>query len=515
MSAKLINRGGPVDEAHARRTGLSGGVSQAERGLAVDPRTSPDGPSLLRLSGGLALLVLAVALSACSALKPFGKPDAALPADYPVQTTAENPALGDARWWTLIDDPDLPGLVELALRNNRDLRRAVARIDEADALLRLNGAALLPQINVESAAARNRVTEIGAVPLPANAPVYRADQRLALTTSYEVDVWKRLRNAREASRASLLASREAADAVAVTLSGTVAQTVVSLRGTDLSLELTRKTLASREESLRLVRVRRAEGLGSELEERQAEATLESLRAQLHQFELTRGLLQNQLALLCGEPGLRLAPRSDSAMPEVPVPPAGLPSALLESRPDVRAAMAQMRAARLQTEAVRAARFPLISLTGTLGQQSGELADLLTAPGRIWTLAAGLAAPLFDAGRAESRTDQARAQAMQAQAAYEGAVLTAFREVSDALISLEQNRRIEAALAAQRDASTAAAKVARIRYEGGYAGWLEVLDAERTANTAEQLWVQARQNRLASTIDLLKAMGTGWSADRPR
>jgi multidrug efflux system outer membrane protein len=172
-------------------------------------------------------------------------------------------------------------------------------------------------------------------------------------------------------------------------------------------------------------------------------------------------------------------------------------------------MAQMRAARLQTEAVRAARFPLISLTGTLGQQSGELADLLTAPGRIWTLAAGLAAPLFDAGRAESRTDQARAQAMQAQAAYEGAVLTAFREVSDALISLKQNRGIEAALAAQRDASAAAAKVARIRYEGGYAGWLEVLDAERTANTAEQAWVQARQNRLASTIDLLKALGAGW------
>jgi multidrug efflux system outer membrane protein len=287
--------------------------------------------------------------------------------------------------------------------------------------------------------------------------------------------------------------------------------VVSLRAADVSLDLTREAVASRAESLRLIRIRRTEGIGSELEERQAEAALENLRAQLFQLERGRGLLQNQLGLLCGEPGVSLAPRAGFAMPEVPVPPPGLPSALLESRPDVRAAMAQMQAARLQTQAVRAARFPLISLTGTLGQQSGELADLLTAPGRIWTLALGVTAPLFDAGRVEARTDQARAQAIQAQTAYEAVVLTAFREASDALISLEQNRRIEVALAAQRDASMAAARVSRIRYAGGYAAWLEVLDAERTANSAEQAWVTAQQNRIAATIDLLKALGTGWTS----
>jgi len=458
----------------------------------------------------LAALLAAAALNACAPLKPFGEPETALPADYPARPDAEVAALANERWWTLIDDPDLPALVDTALRNNRDLRRAVARIDEADALLRLNGAALLPQVNVESGVARSRVTEVGAVPLPASAPVYRTDQRLAVTTSYEVDVWRRLRDTREAARAGALATREATDAVAMTLVATVAQTVVSLRATDLSLDLTREAVASREESLRLIRIRRAEGIGSELEERQAEAALENLRAQQFQLERGRGLLQNQLGLLCSEPGLALSPRHDVAMPEVPVPPAGLPSALLESRPDVRAAMAQMQAARLQTQAVRAARFPLISLTGTLGQQSGELADLLTAPGRIWTLALGVTAPLFDAGRAEARTDQARAQAVQAQAAYEGAVLTAFRETSDALISLEQNRRIEAAAAAQREASVAAARVSRLRYDGGYAAWLEVLDAERTANAAEQAWVTARQNRIAATIDLLKALGTGWT-----
>ncbi|MCF8191387.1 MAG: efflux transporter outer membrane subunit [Burkholderiales bacterium] len=459
----------------------------------------------------MAVAALGLLLTGCSALKPFGEPETRLPTDYAVRPETEVAALGNPRWWTLIDDPDLPALVETALRNNRDLRRAVARIDEADALLRLNGAALLPQINVEAGATRNRATEVGAVPLPANAPVYRADQRLALTTSYEVDVWGRLRSSREAARANLLASREAADAVAMTLVATVAQTVVSLRAVDLSLALTRKTLASREESLRLIRIRRAEGVGSELEERQAEAAVANLSAQGSLLERSRGLLQNQLALLCGEPATQLAPQRERAMPEAPVPPAGLPSALLEDRPDVRAAMAQMQAARLQTQAVRAARFPLISLTGSLGQQSGELADLLTAPARIWTLAAGLTAPLFDAGRAEARTDQARAQAMQAQATYEATVLTAFREASDALISLEQNRSIETAAAAQRDASAAAAKVSRVRYEGGYSGWLEVLDAERTANAAEQAWVTARQNRIAATIDLLKALGTGWTS----
>jgi len=327
----------------------------------------------------------------------------------------------------------------------------------------------------------------------------------------EDDMMPRKRDDAWTGDSFVVTTREAADAVAMTLVATVAQTVVSLRATDLSLDLTREAVASREESLRLIRIRRAEGIGSELEERQAEAALENLRAQQFQLERGRGLLQNQLGLLCGEPGIALAPRHDVAMPEAPVPPAGLPSALLESRPDVRAAMAQMQAARLQTQAVRAARFPIISLTGALGQQSGELANLLTAPGRIWTLALGATAPLFDAGRAEARTDQARAQAVQAQAVYEGTVLTAFRETSDALVALQENRRIEAALAAQRDASMAAARVSRIRYEGGYAGWLEVLDAERTANAAEQAWVTARQNRIAATIDLLRALGTGWTS----
>lgn len=464
----------------------------------------------------LAAAGCALVLAACAPLKPFPEPDVALPAQYAAAAPTDGAeALTDSRWWTLIDDPDLPGLVETALRNNRDLKRAIARIDEADAMFRLNGAALLPQINAEASATRNRVTEVGAVPLPANAPVYRADQRLALTTTYEIDVWRRLRDTREASRASLLAARETADAVAMTVAGTVAQTVVSLRATDLSLDLSRRTLTSREESLRLIRIRRSEGVGSDLEERQAEAALENLRAQKSQLERTRSLLQNQLALLCGEATVQLPPRADLAMPEAPVPPAGLPSALLESRPDIRAALAQMQSARLQTQAVRAARFPLISLTGTFGQQSGDLADLLTAPGRIWSLAAGLAAPLFDAGRAEARTEQARAQSLQAQASYEAAVLNAFREVSDALVSLDQNRRIEDALAAQRDASLGAAGVSRLRYEGGYSGWLEVLDAERSANAAEQAWVTARQARIAATIDLLKALGTGWPADHPR
>ncbi len=481
------------------------------RGTAGATRARPCGGHSRSAWASGFVVTLCATVTACASLKPFGEPDTALPPEYPVSPTADTPALTDQRWWTLIDDPDLLRLVEAALRNNRDLRRAIARIDEADALMRLNGAALLPQINVESGATRNRVSEVGAVPLPPNAPVYRADQRLALSTSYEVDVWGRLRTSREAARAGLLASREAADAVAMTLTATVAQTVVSLRATELSLTLSQKTLANREESLRLVRVRRAEGLGSELEERQAEAAAAALRAQVAQLGRTRGVLHNQLRLLCVEPGADLAHRAAPGLPEVPVPPPGLPSALLESRPDVRAAMAQMQAARLQTEAVRAARFPLISLTGSLGQQSGELADLLTAPGRIWTLAAGLTAPLFDAGRAESRTDQVRAQAVQAQAAYEGAVLTAFREASDALVSLEQNRQVEAAAAAERDASVAAARVSRLRYEGGYAGWLEVLDAERTANAAEQAWVTARQNRITATIDLLKALGTGWTS----
>jgi len=457
---------------------------------------------------------LALTLVACSSLPPLAGPDLTLPASYGSTTgEAGSPDHADpwtGRWWTLLNDAELAERVERALQHNRDLKRAIARIEEADAALRLAGAALLPQVTVDAANARNRVTEVGAVPLPSNAPIYRSDRKLALNTSYELDVWGRLRNSRESARAQMLANRETADTVALTVASTVAQTVIAIRSTDLALHLSDATISSREDTLRLIRIRRGEGIASELEERQGEAVLAGLRAQAEQLRLARDLLENQLGLLCGEPGAKLSRNPSLTLPEAPVPPTGLPSTLLASRPDIRAAEARMRAARLQVEAVRAAKFPLISLTGALGQQSGALGDLLTSPGRIWTLALGLSAPLLDFGRADARTDQARSQAIQAQLAYEQAVLTAFREVSDALASLDHTRHIEAALLAQRDASAAAARVSRVRYEGGYAGWLEVLDAERTANTAEQAWVQARQARLSATIDLIKALGSGWT-----
>jgi multidrug efflux system outer membrane protein len=406
----------------------------------------------------LGLATLTLALAACAPLKPLPEPEAALPAEFAGAASGASEALADARWWTLIDDPDLPGLVETALRNNRDLKRAIARIDEADAVLRLNGAALLPQVNADAGALRNRVTEVGAVPLPANAPVYRSDQRLALTTTYEVDVWRRLRDTREASRASLLAARETADAVAMTLAGTVAQTVVSLRATDLSLELSRRTLASRGESLRLIRIRRAEGVGSELEERQAEAAQESLRAQLLQLERSRGLLQNQLALLCGEPSASLPARPDLAMPEAPVPPAGLPSALLErparhprgTRPDAGGTAADAGGACRALSADQPHRQPRSAERRTCRPAHRSRAYLVTGARTHGTSVRRR--PCRGTHRPGPRAGAA------AQAAYEGAVLTAFREVSDALVNLEQDRRIEQALAAQRDASAAAARV---------------------------------------------------------
>jgi outer membrane protein, multidrug efflux system len=457
--------------------------------------------------------LLAAALAGCMVGPDYERPAMELPAAYPgAQAGAAEPAVSHD-WWTLYNDPLLNELVASSLERNADIRLAVARVEEADANLREANAAFLPEIDAQGAANRSRSSTTTGIPVPAGVPATRNDIRLALSTAFELDFWGRLRRAAEALRAQALGSRYAHDVVALTLAGLTAQAYFGLRSLDAQILVSRETLANRDESLSYVRKRAAGGIASDLELAQAETARAAAAVQLRELQRQRALLERQLAVLTGRLDLAVGPGDLRVLPTPALPPAGLPSSLLDRRPDVRQAEQQLVSTNAQIGVAKAAMFPTISLTGSLGAQSKELSSLNDAGSRIWSLGFGLSLPIFDSGRYSARTDAARAREKQAVAGYQKAVETAFREVSDALASVESTSGAEQDYQTQVEAARRALRLARLRYEAGYSGFLEVLDAQRTANDAELAYLRNRQALLSSTVDLMKALGGGWSAEK--
>jgi outer membrane protein, multidrug efflux system len=299
--------------------------------------------------------------------------------------------------------------------------------------------------------------------------------------------------------------------VALSLAGATAQSYFALRSLDAQLAVLEATIRVRRDSLAIARARLDAGLASELDVHQAQGALSDALAQRREAERARALVERQLATLTGRLDLRLDRGDLFALPVPPTPPAGLPSALLERRPDIRAAEASLVAANAQIGIARAALFPSISLTAALGAQSAELANLLSSGAGIWSLGFGLALPLFDAGRREARVEQADARREQALASYQRSIETGFREVADALSNLAQSTHVEKELTDRVAAARAALELSTIRYDAGYSPYLEVLDAQRTANEAELAFVRNRQARLAFSVDLMRALGGGWNS----
>jgi len=458
----------------------------------------------------------AALLGGCAAVGPdYQRPAFSLPGSYAdAPETSGKAAAIDAQWWKLYGDPRLDQLVAEALERNADMRLAVARIEEADANLREAGAAFLPEVDLSAVPARSRISADTATPVPPSIPLVRNDIRLSLGTSFEIDFWGKLRRTLEATRALALGSRYAREVVRLSLAGLTSQAYFSLRALDTQSALARSTLASREETLAMVRHRAQGGVASELDLNQAELARADAAAQLKEFERQRALAEHQLATLTGRLDLALPSGDLLALPLPPAPPAGLPSELLQRRPDVRQAEQQLIASNAQIGIARAAMFPAISLTSYYGGESQALSTLLSSGGRIWSLGFGLGLPVFDAGRFAARTQAAEARQKQALAAYQKSVETAFREVGDALVTARQAAASEADQQARVEAARNALRLARIRYEAGYSAFLEVLDAQRAANDAEQAFVRNRQLRLSASVDLMKALGGGWSADAP-
>ena len=462
----------------------------------------------------LAALGAAMLLGACAAVGPdYERPATSLPGAYP-DAPADLPAAAPVRaeWWKLYRDERLDELVTSALERNTDVRFAVARIEEADANLREAGAAFLPEIDLAGTPQRQRISAVTATPIPGGIPLVRSDIRVTLGTSFEIDFWGKLRRALEATRALALSSRYAKEVVTVSLAGLTAQAYFSLRSLDAQIAVTRTTLQSREETLNFVRDRARGGIASDLEVYQAELARADASVQLKDLLRQRALIEHQLASLTGRLDLALPAGDLMTLPLPPLPPAGLPSALLQRRPDVLQAEQQLVATNAQIGIARAAMFPTVSLTSYYGGESAALSTLLSSGGRIWSLGFGLAQPIFDSGRYAARTQAAEARQRQSVATYQKAVETAFREVADALTTLQQTEALEQDLQLRAEAARNALRLARLRYEAGYSAYLEVLDAQRTANDAELTFLRNRQSRLAASVDLMKALGGGWTVD---
>lgn len=435
----------------------------------------------------------------------FGEPEA------PPVAVAANPAV-EPRWWALFDDATLNDLVDQALANNADVRQSIARVEQADAVAREAGAAIFPEIDATGAGTNSKASTRTAT-YTSSQPQIRHSRSAALTTSYELDVWGRVRRSNEAVRASLLASEYSRDAIRLSVAGMVASNYLALRAYDAQLAVSGETVRSREDSARIVKVRVDAGLASPLDGYQAEGALAAARAQLAEQRRQRALLEHQLALLTANPSLKIAAGDLRALPLPPQPPAGLPSDLVEGRPDVRQAEQTLIAANAGIGVAKAGYFPKFTLTGSIGSESQTLADLFGAGASTWSAGLALLMPVLDFGRTSARVDQAKAVNQQSLIAWQNTLQVAFKEVRDALVSLREEGEAEAAQKVRVDNAVKALDLANLRYAAGHSGYLEVLDAQRSANDAQLASLVTRQARLAAAVDLFKALGGGWRPER--
>jgi multidrug efflux system outer membrane protein len=472
------------------------------------PRSSGE-----RVRGSLKAVLLGVlcatAMSGCMLLGPnYKRPAVNVPAAYPEAST-EGTLTVPADWWRLYKDPLLDGFVATGLQKNADLKLAIARMAEAEAVVREANAAFLPEIDADGAAGRSRSSTRTGI-LPPGSRAIRNNFALSANTSFELDFWGRLRRGREAAGAQYLSSRYGRDVVALTLAAAISQSYFTVRGLDAQIVVSRETLAAAEDSLDIVRKRADAGVTSDLDVNQADANRAQIAAQIKDLRRLRAVAVHQLGLLTGMLDVQVTEGDVWKLPVPPLPPAGLPSTLLERRPDVREAEATLVSANALIGVARAAQLPTISLTAALGVQSGELANMFSSGAGIWSIGLGAVGPILDWGRYAARTQQAEARANQAAATYEKTAQTAFREVSDALSNVSFAADTERDLRERVEQAGNTLRLANMRYRSGYSAYLEVLDAQRTLNDAQLALARNRQLYLNFTVDLMNSLGGGWT-----
>jgi multidrug efflux system outer membrane protein len=414
-------------------------------------------------------------------------------------------SFGDARWFDVFQDDALRQLLQAAIAHNYDLQVAAARIVEARAQLGITHADQFPTVTAGAGVTGERVSGV----FGGSAATY-AGAQIGGAAAWDIDFWRKFRDATEAARAELVASEWGRRTVLNTLAEQVASAYFMLRALDLELDISTQTLASRRESLRLTEVRERGGATSLLDVRQAEQLVYGASAEIVQLQREIEQQENFISVLTGaNPAPVARGLAIVDQPHSPDVPPGLPSALLERRPDVQRAESELVALNAQIGVARAAYFPSILLTGSGGLQSGTLAALVGVGTGIWTAAAAATVPVFTAGRIKSQVALAQARAQEAALNYQRVVTEAFREVSDALVGYRRSREFREQLALLRASAQDARRLAQIRYEGGATSYLEVLDADTRLFVAEIGLADAQLNELRGFVEIYHALGGGW------
>jgi outer membrane protein, multidrug efflux system len=439
----------------------------------------------------------------------YKRPSVANPAAFRGQPTAEAASLADLPWWEVFQDPILKDLIQDALRNNHDVQIAAARVQEARANAAVARSQFFPSIDYGVSAGKSRINPVF-LGLPGGQASATDFYIGALSASWELDIWGRIRRSNEAARASFLASEDARRGVWLTLVSDLAQAYFELLALDVQLQVARNSTDAYQGTYDLFLDRFQQGVASKLETSRAEGALGGAQANIPQLESDIVAKENQISILLGKsPGPIARGTPMYEQPVVPTVPAGLPAALLERRPDLRQAEQQVVRANALVGVGKAEFFPKLSLTALLGKASPELSALTGGAATIWAVAGMLSGPLFDAGRTLGNYRAYRAQWEQARLQYEQAVITALREVSDALTALGKLSDAETGQERSVKALEQAVEHATDRYRFGLASYYEVLEAQQQLFPAQQTLAQIRRDRLTAYVALYKALGGGW------
>lgn len=456
----------------------------------------------------IALAICASLLCACAIGPNYKRPSVEIPSDF--RTEAKDIAQKtEIDWWKQFNDPVLSDLIQTALRENNDLRLAAARVEEYVGYYWVSRGGFFPTIGASGARGEERASERNTTPIPSYINNPDKFYQQAFKASWEIDLWGRIRRANEAARADILSTEEARRGVILSLVTSVVNGYIALRDLDRQLEIARETVKSREDWYKLFQLRFEGGVISELELSQALSEYEQTLATIPNLERQISNQENGLSVLIGKnPGPIARGKSIEEFVSLPIP-AGLPSDLLERRPDIRQAEAMLVAANARIGVARTLYFPTISLTGAFGWSSTHLSNLFTPPAKTWNWAAGFDLPIFSGGAIVGQNKVAEAQQEEALVNYKQTIQNAFRDVENALSDRKKFGEQLEVQGRQVAATAKYADIARLRYENGYTSYIDVLDAERNLFSAQLSYAQTKGNLFSALVNVYKSMGGGW------
>ena len=448
----------------------------------------------------------ALAAAACSFAPEYKRPEAGVPAEFRYAQPKEAASIADLPWWQVFKDPTLQDLIRAAIVSNQDLVLAAARVDEARAFVGIAKADFYPQISAQVDGAYARPLSKEFLPGATWGGRYSGSANM----SWELDLWGRIRNSRDAALSDLLATENGRRAILLSLVSGLAQAYLELRELDLELEIARSNTEVRKGTLDLFDARARRGIASDLEVNQAKSDLAVTTAAIPETEFQIAIKEHQICVLLGRapgPIPRGRPLVDTPLP--PEIPMGVPAQLLERRPDVLAAEQGVIGAGHRVGVAVANRLPTLSLSGFIGLQAGTASNIFTADAVAGSIGGGIFAPIFQGGRLASEEEASRARLDQSVAAYRKTVEVALQEVADAAIGIRKLREARVAHDDQVKAITVAARLATLRYQGGVSSYFEVLDAQRQLFDAQLTFARSQRDELTSVVQLYRALGGGW------